>query len=292
MRSGDTSTDSLATVSAVGLGRGSIEMSQRIQSYDWSTTPLGSSDCWPQSLRTAVQILLSSRCAMWMCWGPELTMLYNDSYRPTLGIKHPWALGKRTSEVWAEIWSDIFPRIDTVLKTGNATYDEGLLLFLERSGFPEETYHTFSYSPLANDSGEVSGMLCVVTEETDRFIGERRIETLRQVTSALSSTITEDEVLKALNDTLSLNKKDLPFTLTYLFDEQGVTRLASSTGISHLSPLAPVKLERGSDHPWPSGQTLRLPAARILQDLRKRGAGSVPDGRLEERTAVRCHRCN
>src|SRR6185436_10663937 len=140
---------------------------------------------------------------------------------PTLGIKHPRALGMRASDVWSEIWPDIGPRIQTVLETGKATYDEGLLLFLERSGFPEETYHTFSYSPLADDSGRIAGMLCVVTEETERLIGERRVETLRNVAAALASTNTEDEVLKALNDELSLNKKDLPFTLTYLFDASG-----------------------------------------------------------------------
>src|SRR5437588_11555554 len=101
----------------------------------------------PQSLLTVVNILLTSRYAMWMGWGEDLTFLYNDAYAPTLGLKHPWALGNPASKVWAEIWRDISPRIETVLSTGKATYDEGLQLFLERSGFREETYHTFSYSP-------------------------------------------------------------------------------------------------------------------------------------------------
>jgi hypothetical protein len=120
------------------------DMEERIRAFDWSATPLGSIGQWPQSLRTVVNILLSSRYQMWMAWGPQLTFLCNDAYRPTLGIKHPWALGKPASDVWAEIWPQIGPLIDTVLTTGKATYDEGLLLFLERSGFPEETYHTFS----------------------------------------------------------------------------------------------------------------------------------------------------
>ena len=154
------------------------------------------------SLRTAVSILLSSRYAMWMAWGPELTMIYNDAYRPTLGIKHPLSLGKPASEVWPEIWGDIGPRIETVLNTGKATYDEGLLLFLERSGFPEETYHTFSYSPLTDDEGRINGMLCVVTEETERLIGERRVETLRDVAAALAQHKTEDEVLAGAREQL------------------------------------------------------------------------------------------
>lgn len=167
-------------------------MRERIRQYDWSNSALGETALWPQSLRTVVNILLSSRYAMWMAWGPELTMLYNDAYEPTLGIKHPWALGTPAKQVWAEIWPDVSPRIERVLTTGLATYDEGLLLFLERSGFPEETYHTFSYSPLLDDGGEIAGMLCVVTEETDRMIGERRVETLRDVASVLSKTSTEE----------------------------------------------------------------------------------------------------
>src|SRR5271165_4995814 len=175
------------------------EMAVRIREFDWSTTPLGSMIHWPHSLRAAVNILLSSRYAMWMAWSPELTMLYNDAYRPTLGLKHPRALGTSATVVWAEIWADIGPRIASVITTGKATYDEGLLLFLERSGFPEETYHTFSYSPLSDDSGRISGMLCVVTEETDRLIGERRVATLRDVAAALAGTNTEEEVLQALH---------------------------------------------------------------------------------------------
>ncbi len=93
--------------------------------------------------------MLTSRFAMWMAWGPELTFFCNDAYRrDTLGKKYPWALGRPASEVWAEIWDDIGPRIEHVLASGEATWDESLLLFLERSGYPEETYHTFSYSPL------------------------------------------------------------------------------------------------------------------------------------------------
>src|SRR5450432_111721 len=184
-------TTSEGTQPAVPIGQSGGEMGKRIRSLDWSKTPLGPMDQWPQSLRTVVNILLTSRYQMWMAWGPELTFLCNDAYRPTLGIKDAWALGARADRVWAEIWPDIGPRIESVLTTGTATYDEGLLLLLERSGFPEETYHTFSYSPLADDDGVISGMLCVVTEETERVIGERRVETLRDVASALASTNTE-----------------------------------------------------------------------------------------------------
>jgi K+-sensing histidine kinase KdpD len=253
-------------------------MEDRIRELDWSKTPLGPVQGWPQSLRTVVNIVLSSRYAMWMAWGPELTMFYNDAYRPTLGIKHPWALGRRADEVWSEIWPDIGPLIDTVLATGNATYYEGLLLILQRSGFPEETYHTFSYSPLTDDSGRINGMLCVVTEETDRLIGERRVATLRDVAAALASANTEDEVLLALNDQLSRNKKDLPFTLTYLFGEEGEARLAALSGISEGHPLAPGRIERGSDFPWPAHQSLLHPSTRLIDLAEQRKMACLPQG--------------
>jgi signal transduction histidine kinase len=246
----------------IGTGE---EMGDRIRELDWSRTPLGPIHTWPQSLRTVVNILLSSRYAMWMAWGPELTFFYNDAYRPTLGLKHPRALGMRANEVWSEIWPDIGPLIDTVLASGKAEYYEGLLLFLQRSGFPEETYHTFSYSPLSDDGGRISGMLCVVTEETGRLIGERRVATLRDVAAALASTNTEEEVLQALREQLNRNQKDLPFTLTYLFDQNGVAHLGVSSGIPVNHPLAPARIERGSDSPWPAYRSFLHPSSRLIE---------------------------
>src|SRR5687767_13692491 len=154
-------------------------MAALMRSKDWSTTPLGPVDTWPQSLRTVVRVVLTSRFAMWMGWGPELTFFYNDAYGAmTLGAKHPWALGQPSSEVWKEIWSEVKPRIELVLESGAATWDESLLLFLERSGYLEETYHTFSYSPVSDDQGIIRGNFCVVSEETERVIGERRLTLL------------------------------------------------------------------------------------------------------------------
>ena len=184
-----------------------------LAAVDWASTPLGPPESWPQSLRTASDILLSSRFSMWLAWGPELTFCCNDAYRrDTLGRKYPWALGRPAAQVWAEVWDDVSPRIETVLTTGKATWDEALLLFLERSGYPEETYHTFSYSPLRDDAGAVVGMLCVVSEDTDRVIGERRMATLRDLGSDPTGIRTEEETLAFACDQLDRNLRDLPFT--------------------------------------------------------------------------------
>ncbi len=256
------------------------ELARLVSEHDWSQTPIGPIETWPQSLRTVVNILLTSRYAMWMGWGKDLTFLYNDAYRPTLGIKHPWSLGSPASKVWAEIWRDIGPRIETVLSAGKATYDKGLQLFLERSGFPEETYHTFSYSPLHDDTGQLNGMLCVVTEETDRVISERRMTTLRLLSGALASLNSEGEVLAAFERQLKENPYDLPFTVTYLFNTNGRARLACRTGFEDGEPtVSPEFIEAGSDFPWPAAQIFAGPTARLSQELDASGRlGHLPAG--------------
>ncbi len=236
------------------------ELARLVKEFDWSQTPLGAIETWPQSLRTVVNILLTSRYPMWMGWGKDLTFLYNDAYRPTLGLKHPWALGSPASKVWAEIWRDIGPRIESVLSSGQATYDEGLQLFLERSGFPEETYHTFSYSPVQDDQGQLSGMLCVVTEDTDRVISERRMTTLQLLSGALASSNSEAEVLAAAEQQLARNPYDLPFTITYLFGREGGARLAFSTGVgTGEGTVSPPFIEPGMDLPWPASRDFSRP---------------------------------
>jgi signal transduction histidine kinase/DNA-binding response OmpR family regulator len=259
---------------------GGGEVGALMRSLDWSATPLGPVEGWPQSLKTVVHILLTSRFAMWMGWGPDLTFLYNDAYaRMTLGKKHPWALGKPASTVWTEIWGDIGPRIEAVMETGVATWDEALLLFLERNGYAEETYHTFSYSPLADDAGRTAGMFCVVTEETERVIGERRLTSLGELAAELASTSGEDEVLAEVDRRLGANQKDLPFTLTYLFEEGGKrARLASRTGIEAGHPAAPETIDTSDPGAvWPAGALLARGAPVMIDGLAER-FGALPSG--------------
>ncbi len=232
--------------------RADEEIGRDLNAVDWTSTPLGPVDGWPQSLRTAVNILLASRFSMWMAWGAELTFFCNAAYRrDTLGRKYPWALGRPASEVWAEIWGDIGPRIERVLSTGEATWDEALLLILERSGYPEETYHTFSYSPLRDEDASVVGMLCVVSEDTERVIGERRMATLRYLGSDPSVVRTERQMLGFAADQLAGNPYDLPFTLTYLFGDDGAAQLAGVSGIALGHPAAPDTLPSGGPSVWP-----------------------------------------
>jgi PAS domain S-box-containing protein len=269
----ETATPSGADFLAGGGAVGKIMRAKR-----WQETPLGPPQSWPQSLKTVVRILLTSRYQMWMCWGPKLTMFYNDAYAPTLGVKQQWALGSSAREVWEEIWPDIGPRIEHVLNSGEATWDEGLLLFLERSGYPEETYHTFSYSPLADDEGRVVGMLCVVTEETERIIGERRLFSLREIAADIARNNTMPAVLQAVQRQLNDNLKDLPFTLTYLFDQGGNASLACSSGIGPDHPIAPATIDpKDPGSIWPADEILSRRTVLSVSDLKDRFS-AMPTG--------------
>jgi signal transduction histidine kinase/FixJ family two-component response regulator len=235
-------------------------------------------ESWPQHLRIPVRMMLSSRFAMWMGWGPALTFLYNDAYaRMTLGKKHPWALGKMAKEVWTEIWRDVEPRIRTVFETGTATWDAALPLILERSGYAEETYHTFSYSPLPDPEGGVAGLLCVVVEETDRVIGERRLATLRTLAADLATTTTERDVLEAVARSLSTNARDLPFSAVYLFDDDGKrARLACTTGVERGTALSPEFIDvDDAAAPWPLDQ---IAPGRIVVDIAERASSLAAAG--------------
>ncbi|HEX5811716.1 MAG TPA: PAS domain-containing protein, partial [Pseudonocardia sp.] len=143
-------------------------MAARVRAHDWSGTPVGPAPGWPQSLQTALSICLSSRFPMHVWWGRELTVFYNDGYVPAMGDKHPDALGRRASQVWPEAWSELGPLAESVLAGEGATFSEDQLLFLRRHGYLEETYWTFSYSPIQDESGGIGGVFIAVSDTTTR----------------------------------------------------------------------------------------------------------------------------
>ena len=150
-----------------------------MRAHDWSRSPLGPPEQWPQSLKLVVGLLLNSKFPMFVAWGPELGFLYNDAYAEILGAKHPAALGARFQDIWSEIWPDISPLIDSAM-AGEATYREDLPLLLNRRGYDEQTWFTFSYSPVRDESGAVAGMFCAVAETTGRVLADRRLAEEKQ----------------------------------------------------------------------------------------------------------------
>jgi PAS domain S-box-containing protein len=208
-----------------------------IRELDWSATPLGPVEGWPQSLRSALSVCLGSRFPIVIYWGASCTVLYNDSYAEILGTKHPWALGRPCSEVWSEIWDVIAPMLQGVLATGQATWSEDQLLILQRRGYPEECYFSFSFSPVRGAEGSVDGIFTAVIENTRRVLGERRLRTLRNLAARLAAAQGEEEAWRESIDALADNPHDLPFALLYRVDREGTQpRLLAGRGMEAPPP--------------------------------------------------------
>ncbi len=238
---------------------GDSAMAAMMRAHDWDATPLGSPVTWPEGLKVPLRILLTSKFEMWMGWGEELFFFYNDAYRPTLGVKHPNALGRPVEEVWREIYADVKGRFDTVMRDGASTWDKALMLFLERDGYPEETYHTFSYSPLRTKDGRVGGLMCIVTEETERVISERRLATLGTLAASLLDAKTRADLVQASVKALAENLQDFPFITVSVFGGPGLEACEEGEPevLSADWPLEVVRRE---------GKSLRVPLAGMLAE--------------------------
>lgn len=192
-----------------------------IRNKDWSKTPLGDPADWPQSLKTSVRIILTSRQPMFVWWGKELINIYNDAYKSIVGGKHPHSLGQPAAEVWEEIWDEVGPRARQCIEENIGTYDEALLLLMQRNGYVEETYYTFSYSPIPGDDGKPHGIICANTDDTVRIKGERQMRTLQSLAKALSNVESNQEIYERSLDVLRRNQQDFSFATLYEVSEDG-----------------------------------------------------------------------
>ena len=149
---------------------GAVRWASAIRAFDWSKTPLGPAGSWSSALRTVVRLMLANRLPMLLWWGPQYISIYNDPYRPVLGNKHPWGLGRPVAECWREIWHVLQPLIDMPFHGGPATWDEDILLVINRYGFNEETHWLIAYSPVPDESVQsgIGGVLATVHETTRR----------------------------------------------------------------------------------------------------------------------------
>ena len=205
-----------------GYLAGGGEMGQLIRAYNWSATPLGPVETWPQSLRSAVSILLPSKAQIVLFWGPELITIYNDAYAPTFGAKHPWALGRPARQGWSEVWHVLGPLFEGVIRTGEAFWAKDHPFFLHRQGFLEETYYDVSYDPVRIEDGSVGGVFCIVSEQTGRVLGERRLRTLRDLGTRTADAKSAEEVCREAAAALALAPADVPFSLLYLINGTGI----------------------------------------------------------------------
>jgi signal transduction histidine kinase len=263
---------------------GTSEMACRMRALDWSQTPLGPVEHWPPSLRTSVSTCLDCAFPIVLWLGRELTILYNDEYRPMLGpAKHPWALGRPGAEVWAEIWDVIAPMLSQVMERGEPTRSRDLLLHIDR-GYPEEAYFSFSYSPIHGEEGTITGVFCPVIETTERVIGERRLRTLRDLAAKCKGAESEPVAYQAAASVLADNPQDVPFALIYrVDDDRAHAQLTAVAGITSEAAAAPLQvgLDRATD-PWNIGSVARSGRAAVLDELGTRftalptGAWKIP----------------
>ncbi|MFP2904781.1 PAS domain-containing protein, partial [Pyxidicoccus sp. 3LFB2] len=218
-----------ASVQDIFNARG--EMSALMRSVDWARTALGPVETWPTSLRTALGLVLGGRFPMLLWWGDQLIQLYNDAYRPILGDKHPRALGAPGPEVWAEIWHIVGPQAEAIRAGGPATWNEHLLLPMRRRGYVEETYFTFSYSPVPDDLGGVGGVLVTCQETTAQVQDERQLRALRELGTALSETRSAEEACAVAARILGANADDVPLCRVFLAESAGtVARQTAASG--------------------------------------------------------------
>jgi len=252
---------------------GDGEMALRMRAYPWATSPLGDPRDWPASLRTACRICLTSRFPMIVWWGEELRFLYNDAYLPLLGSKHP-ALGRPGDQVWSEIWATIGPMLDSVLHTGQATWSEDLLLPMNRHGYWEETYWTYSYSPLHDDDGTVRGVFTAVRDTTEQVVGRRRLAALQDLGAQAGQARSVAEACDLVVRALDRAREVVPFAAIYLRGpDGGSTALIRSTWPgTDPSPLP------GGPGGWPVDEVVRSGHPVTLTDAIARFGELPADG--------------
>jgi signal transduction histidine kinase len=223
---------------------GGGEMGALMRSVAWEKTAVGAVSAWPQSLRTALSILLETGFPMYIAWGPDFTQFYNDGYRPILGsTKHPAAMGRSTRETFAEIWSIIGPMFQGVME-GTATTVVDFLLPLDRHGFVEECYFIFSYSPIREEGGNVGGVLVTVTETTERILGARRLKTLQALAARTQGATTAEGACEGAASVLGDNPDDVPSALLYLLAPDGErATLAGAVGIAPGTAASPSEID-------------------------------------------------
>ena len=236
---------------------GGGEMGELMRRRDWADTPLKEPAHWPQSLRTSVSTCLNCAFPILLWWGRELVMLYNDEYIPMLGAKHPSALGQAGAVCWPEIWGVIGPMLGQVLDKGEPTRSRDLLLTLERKGFPEECYFSFSYSPIRDETGNVGGVFTPVIETTAKVIGERRLKTLRDLASHSAAMLDADETIRQSAAVLAQNPYDVAFAALYVLrpDRRSAERHAL-VGVADTCATFPVELVVGPNVPTSVDQAI------------------------------------
>ena len=259
---------------------GGGEMAALIATIDWSTTPLGPIEAWPQSLRTTVSLCLSSTFPILVAWGPEYIQIYNEAYRPICGGKHPQSMGEPFKVCWATALPVVGDKFDRA-QQGEGTYIKDQRMFLDRDGYLEEAFMTFSFSPIRDESGEVGGIFHPITETTAMVLNARRTQSLRDLSASIADSRTVDDIGRALAGQYEQLSLDVPFLLFYQRDEEsGQLHLRGHAGVDIGGVLAPAQTSM-DDACWPFAQVAASGKAQQVDGLAPHFDG-VPCGPYEE----------
>lgn len=262
----------LAAESTEQFLSGGGEMGKLIRTMDWSKTPLGPIESWPQSLRTSVSLCLSSTFPILIAWGPETIQIYNDSYRPICGAMHPASMGMNFRVCWEsalEVVGDKFTRG----QQGEGTYIHDQRMFLQRYGYLEEAFMTFSFAPIRDESGGVGGIFHPITETTDKMLSARRTQVLRELGAAIGKAKSIEDIASETQDKYQEFLIDLPFILLYKYEAtEESARLIGSAGTEQASQLAvsSIDLSQNNDGDWPLKQLIGKKEALVVTDLEDR----------------------
>ncbi len=245
-----------------GFLQGGGELGALMRVHDWSKTTLGAPQSWPANLKSTVGLCLDSAFPIAIYWGPQLLLLYNDAWRPILGEKHPWAMGRPAKEVWPEIWDAIDPVFAKVMQDGVGVFHHDSLLAMHRYGYVEECYFDYTFNPIREADGTVAGIFNVVTETTYRVISERRARVQRDFTAALGGAKTTEQVIELAVQGLKNACRDVPFAAFYRC--AGAPQLVGAIGA-----------EEGAAARWPLEDARTAGRAMIVQDVQSR-FGAIP----------------
>jgi PAS domain S-box-containing protein len=255
---------------------GGGEMGKLIRSMDWSKTPLGPLQTWPQSLRTSVSLCLSSTFPILIAWGPHDIQIYNDAYLPICGDLHPRAMGASFKETWAAALPVVGDKFDRA-HNGEGTYIRDQRMFVERHGYLEEIFNTFSFSPIRDESGEVGGIFHPISEATEAVLNARRTQCLRDVSVAVTNARTVEDIINGITGQYANLELDLPFALLYQFEAgSGKLVLRGGAGLDRHPGLAPPVTDV-DDVLWPFARTAHTRQPQQVAGLRAR-LGDMPCG--------------
>ena len=267
---------------------GDSQMATLMRNYNWESHPLGDPDSWPVSLKTGIRILLHSAHPMFIWWSEEMYNFYNDGYTPLIGKKHPDALGAKGYEVWAEIWPQLGAVIESILEGEKAFYGEELLVPINRKGFLEDAYFTFSYSAMFNDEGEVSGIFCACHEATETVLAKRRLKIIKDLPNSLNGLFEIEQACQAACELIKGNPQDIPFALIYMLNKsESEAMLMGQTNDfpRELAPLQQSLSKAKSSAIWPFAKVQCNGQPEII-NLNKQGFLSDTSGPQSSPQAV------